>query len=294
MPRQTGKESRSRVENARGGRGLLGAISCLVILLAAAGCPKQPIRDVPVPTRRKAEVISILNSHADLTRTVRAKLSVKIQTAKMKRPEKCEGSLAAACPDRLRIRGRHDLLDYPPFDIGSDGRTWFVHSHYEEHNEIHLGPTHLLDEYYDPEVPLRPGDIVLALGVGRLTEKPPHRELLFTRHPGYYLITELVTNASGRYVAKRITIDPERVAITRLETYRPDGAIDMIADMTFDESAGGAGSIPASARIRLLRKDAFLLELKLHKRRTGVRLPRKVFRIPDTGKIPTVHLHDSR
>jgi hypothetical protein len=170
-----------------------------------------------------------------------------------------------------------------------------VHTHFKEQNEIDIGPANLLDEYFDPSVPLRPRDIVLALGIGRLDENPPRRELLFTRVPGSYEITEVVTNASGRYPAKRITIDPQLIVITRMETFRPDGAIDMIADMTFDRTPGpSASSIPTSATIRLLRKDAFLLELKLQERQTGVRLPKKIFAIPDTEGIPVVRRHDSR
>jgi len=266
-----------------------------VLAAAVVGCcgGQKKIVEEEVPPLGKAEVISILNSQADLTRTLRAKLDVKVQTSGMRRAESCEGTLMAEYPDRLRIRGRHDLLDYEPFDIGSDGETWFIYSHFEELNEIHIGPTHLLDEYFDPGVPLKPSDIVLALGVGRLEENPPTRELLFTRHPGYYLITEVVTNASGRYVSKRMVVDPALIVITRMETFRPDQGIDMVAEMTYDRVTPGAPLTPSSARIRLLREDAFLLELKLRERRAGVRLPKKAFVIPDTEKIPTVYPHDS-
>ena len=267
---------------------------CAVLLtLPMAGCPRQRKRDLVVPTLGKEEVISILNTHADLTKTVRAKLSVKVKTPGMKKTERCEGSLAAEYPDRLRIRGRHDLLDYPPFDIGSDGRTWFVHIHYKELNEIDLGPTRVLDRRFDPTVPLRPRDLVLALGVGRLTEDPSRRELTFSRHPGYYQIDEWVSNDSGRYLARRITVDPELMVITRIESYRPDGATDMIAEMKFNRKAKRAKSVPTSARIRLLRQDEFLLELKLKKPRAGVRLPPRVFAIPKTENIPTVRHHGS-
>lgn len=271
---------------------VLGAVTAA----CTAGCaPKPKIIDKPVPPLSKHEVLSRLNTQADLTKTLRADLDVKVRTSNMRRAESCQGSLAAEYPDRLRIKGRHDLLDYPPFDIGSDGNTWFVHSHFKEHNEIDIGPTYLLDEYFDPSVPLRPRDIVLALGIGRLDESPPRRELLFTRHLGYYQIIEVVTNASGRYTSKSLVIDPDLIVITRMETYRPDGAIDMIAEMTFDRTPGAiAASVPTSARIRLLRKDAFLLELKLKERRTGVRLPRKVFTIPPLDDIPVVHRHDSK
>ncbi|HUW55810.1 MAG TPA: hypothetical protein VMZ92_04185 [Planctomycetota bacterium] len=269
-------------------------ILAVVLTLVLTGCPRPPKRDLVVPTRQKEEVLSILNTHADLTRTVRATLSVTAKTPGMKKAEKCEGSLAAAYPDRLRIRGRHDLLDYPPFDIGSDGETWFVHTRFKEHDEIHLGPTRLLDERFDPTVLLSPSDIVLALGVGRLTDDPPRRQLILSRHPGFYLIDEWVSNRSGYYRAKRVTVDPELMVITRIETHRPDGATDMIAEMRFDPKATAARSVPTFARIRLFRQDVFLLELTLKDRRTGVSLPPRVFTVPNTEDIPAVYRHDSR
>ena len=272
---------------------LIPQICGVLLTLAMAGCPKPPKRDLVLGTLGKEEVLSILNTHADLAKTVRAKLSVKLKTPGMKKTERCEGYLAAEYPNRLRIRGRHDLLDYPPFDIGSDGRTWFMHIHYEELNEIDLGPTRMLDQRFDPTVPLRPRDIVLALGVGRLTEEPSRRELAFSRHLGYYQIDEWVSNDSGRYLAKRIAVDPELMVITRIESYRPDGATDMIAEMKFNRKSKRTRSVPTSARIRLLRQGEFLLELKLKKSRTGVRLPSRVFTIPKTENIPTVHRHGS-
>jgi hypothetical protein len=267
---------------------------CVLALLLAAGCAKtQIIKEGPVGPLSKSEVITRLNTQAELTRTVRAKLAVKVQTSSMKGPESCEGSLAAEYPDRLRIRGRHDMLDYPPFDIGSDGATWFVHVHFRDENVMHLGPVQLLDESFDAGVPLSPRDIVLALGIGRLDENPPAHELFFTKNPGSYLITEVVTNASGRYISKRITVDPTLVAITRMETYRPDGGIDMIADMTYDPKAGTTRIVPVSARIRLLRKETLLLDLTLKEREAGVTLPAKVFTVPSTEDIPHVYRHDS-
>ena len=272
---------------------LIPQVCGVLLTLAMAGCPKPPKRDLVVGTLGKEEVLSILNTHADLTKTVRSKLSVKVKTPNMKKTERCEGNLWAEYPDRLRIRGRHDLLDYPPFDIGSDGTTWFMHIHYEELNEMDLGPTHVLDQRFDPTVPLRPRDIVLALGVGPLTEAPSRRELTFSRHPGYYQIDEWVTSGAGRYLAKRIAVDPELMVITRIESYRPDGAPDMIAEMEFNPKSKGARSVPTFARIRLLRQGEFLLELKLKKSRTGGRLPSRLFAVPRTENIPTVRRHGS-
>jgi hypothetical protein len=277
-----------------GEKRLSAGVCIFALLVGAAGCAKTPIvKDGAVGLLSKSEVIARLNTQADLTRTVKAKLAVKVQTSSMKSPENCEGSLAAECPDRLRIRGRHDLLDYPPFDIGSDGTTWFVHVHFRDENVMHLGPVQLLDESFDPGVPLSPRDIVLALGVGRLDENPPAHELFFTSNPGHYLITEVVTNTSGRYVAKRITVDPALVVITRMETYRPDGRIDMIADMSYDAKTGESRAVPVSACIRLLRKETLLLDLTLKERQAGVALPAKVFAVPSTEDIPHVYRHDS-
>jgi len=296
MPRSQGRSSNTPSRSTQVKRRLAAGAWMLALVIGTAGCAKTSllVKEGPVGPLGKSEVLSILNSQADLTKTVRAKLSVKVQTSNMKSPESCEGSLAAMYPDRLRIRGRHDLLDYPPFDIGSDGTTWFVHIHYRDQNEIHLGPVQLLDESFDPGVPLSPRDIVLALGVGSLDENPPQREFLFTRNPGYYLITEVVTNASGRYVSKRIFVDPTLGVITRMETFRPDGGIDMIAEMTFDPKAGPTRPVPLSARIRLLRKETFLLDLTLKERQVGVPLPPKVFAVPDTSDIPHVYRHDSQ
>jgi len=294
MPRMKGTSTNASGPRRRGGTGLTAGIGVLALLLAAGCKTTPPIQERPVGLLSKSEVMTRLNTQAELTKTVRAKLAVKVQTSGMRSPESCDGSLAAECPDRLRIRGWSDLLGYPPFDIGSDGTTWFVQIHTPENNEIHIGLVQLLDESFDPGVPLSPRDIVLALGVGRLDESPIAHELFFTRNPGYYLITEIVTNTSGRYVAKRIFVDATSVLITRMETYRPDGGIDMIADMTYETKASTAKTVPVSARIRLLRKEALLLDLTLKEREAGVALPAKVFTVPSTEDVPHVYRHDSR
>ena len=254
----------------------------LVTLWLFAGCAKPPIVEKPVGKLGKEEVLTQLNSRATETKGLQAKLDVKVRTSKMKREESCGGSLWAGHPDRLRIRGKHDLLDYPPFDIGADGKTWFVHTQFEKQNEMHVGPTAALEEKFDPAAPVRPSDVVLALGVGALEDAPPKRELFLTRNPGQYVITELANNASGRYISRRMWVDAEKMVITRIETYRPDEGIDMIAEMTFDKNSE-MKTVPVKARIRLLRKDAFLLELTLKERKTGEIAPgkaRRVFRVP--------------
>ena len=209
---------------------------------------------------------------------------MKVRTSQTNREDATGGYLAAAWPDKLRIRGEHDLLEYPPFDIGSDGTTWFVQLHLAEQNDLHLGATRTLDEKFDPGVPLKPSDVVVALGVGELKENPPDRELFFTRLPGQYLITELVTNKSGRYIGRRMWVDPDALVITRVETYRPDDAVDMIAEMTFDPNARDARTVPVRARIRLLRKDHFQLDLKLRDRKSGLISPgraKRLFALPE-------------
>ncbi|HUU43801.1 MAG TPA: hypothetical protein VMX57_08475 [Planctomycetota bacterium] len=272
--------------------GCLAACAVLTVVLAA-GCAKPPIIEKPVPELSKAEVLSRLNSQASDTAGLEAKLDVKVRTSQSGREDSTGGNLAAAWPDKLRIRGRHDLLDYAPFDIGSDGETWFVQMHLGEQNDLHTGATHVLDEKFDPGVPLRPSDVVVALGVGRLDEKPPYRELFLTRLPGTYLITEFVSNRSGRYIARRIWVDPDSMVITRVESFRPDAAIDMIAEMTFDPRSE-ARTVPVTARIRLIRKDQFQLDLKLRDRKTGPIDParaRRLFAVP-TDEGAKVISHD--
>lgn len=274
----------------------VAAFAAAVVVLC--GCkPTSPIIEKPIPPGMKDEIISLLNSRADSVRTLKAKLDVSVRTAEMTSAENCGGVLIAQGPDKIRIYGRHDMLDYRPFDIGSDGKTWFVHTHIEENNQIHLGPTDALEEWFDPGIRVRPADIVLALGIGRLEEDLPKKELLFTRHQGFYLITEVVTNRSGRYVAKRITIEPDWCVITRLETFRPDGRIDMVAEMKFDENGGASSGVPKSARIRLLRDDGFLLDMSLHDRETGVKVnAKRVFALPrDMAEIPpqNVYRHEA-
>jgi len=248
----------------------------------AAGCAKPPIVEREIPTLTKQEVLARLNTQSGATCGLQAKLDVKVRTSKMKNEESCGGNLWAAHPDRLRIRGKHDLVDYAPFDIGSDGKTWFVQMHLGDRNEMHVGPTRALDEKFDATAPLRPSDVVLALGVGELEDDPPRRELFLTRHPGEYVLTELANNRSGRYICRRMWIDGEKMVITRIETYRPDEGVDMIAEMTFDGKSD-AKTVPVKARIRLLRDDALLLELKLRDRKTGEIPParaRRLFRVP--------------
>ena len=271
-------------------RKCLGVLA-LVGALSVTGCPRPPIIPKKVPGLLRSQVLHVLNSRAKKTATLRARLSVNVRTARMRRTESCGGALRVQYPDRLRLRGYHDLLDYPPFDIGSDGRWWFFHVHFEDTNEIHVGTVRALEERFDPQVPLRPIDIVTALGIGRLEEVPGRRELLFTRHPGYYLFTEVVTNRSGRYIARRITVAPERLVITKLETFRPDGAIDMIADVSYDSKDEALKEIPTSVRLVVLREEQFLLELRLRDRRIGEPLKPKTFQTPDTSVIPKVIPH---
>ncbi len=264
-----------------------GRLALAGLLALAVGCAKQPIVKEKVPTGSKEEVISRLNNQAEATRSVTANLSVKLQTSKMDRPEGCDGKLAAMYPDKLRIRGSHPLLDYPPFDIGSDGRTWFWHGHFQSFNEMHYGPTAYLEQRFEPMALLKPRDVVLALGVGAILEGSGN-EVLFTRNPGHYLLTEVVNNADGRHILKRIFVDPDLMAIYKMETYRPDGGIDMIAEMTFDEKASRARNVPVSARIRLLRTEAFLLDLTLKDRNTGEEISPRRFAMPSTEGIPNV------
>ena len=257
----------------------------------AVGCAKQPIIKEAVPTGSKDQVIKAVNARAKAARSLVAALSVKlqIQTAKTNQVENCGGNLAVEYPDRLRIRGKHDLLDYPPFDVGSDGQTWFWHGHFQDYNEMNYGPTAYLEQKFEPNALLKPRDVVMALGIGPIVETAGNSELLFTRNPGHYLITEVVNNKDGRYVMKRIFIDPDLMAIIKMETYRPDGAIDMIADMTFDETAKDSSrGVPTGARIRLLRTDAFMLDLTLKDRKIGESMNPKLFAMPSLEGIKQV------
>lgn len=271
-------------------RALAMAMSAALVA-CVAGCASKPIVEGKIGTLDKAAVISYLNRQAESTRSVSANLDAKYQSESMGSPEGCGGNLAAMFPDKLRIRGHHDLLDYPPFDIGSDGTTWFAHIHIQSNNRMDLGPTASLDETYDPFALLKPRDVVMALGVGPIIEGKGS-ELLFTRNPGFYLLTEVVNEAKGhRYVAKRIFIDPDLMAITRMETYRPDAAIDMIAEMTYEQHPQPGKVVPTSATIRLLRNPKQLLELQLKDRVTGADIPVKRFAVPSTEGIPQVIQH---
>ncbi len=274
--------------NAGSAAGMLAkVISVAVVAALLGGCPKQPIIDKPVPVGSKDQVVKALNERAKAMHSLVADLSVKLQTSKMDHPEGCDGSLAILYPDKLRIKGSHPLLDYAPFDIGSDGTTWFWHGHFQQFNEMHYGTTAWLDQKFEPMALLKPRDVVMALGCGPIVVAA-NAELYFSRHPGYYELTELSTTAEGRYMTKRIYVDPDLMAIYRLETYRPDTAIDMIAEMTFDANSKNNRGIPTGARIRLLRTDAFLLDLTLKDRKTGEEPKVKLFAMPSTEGIPVV------
>jgi hypothetical protein len=133
----------------------------------------------------------------------------------------------------------------------------------------------------------------MALGLGNLEDNAPAREILFTRDPGTYVITEIVRNESGRYISKRIFVDPELLAISRLDTYRPDGALDMTAEMTFNRKAAQYNWLPVSAKIIVLREKPFLLDLTFEKREFGKPLPAARFAVPNLRNIPEVHDEDS-
>jgi hypothetical protein len=252
-----------------GGFRILAVLS-VVSLVALAGCRTAPeLKEVP--ELGKTAVLSRMNTQAAKVGGLRARLDVRVQAPGMTHIESMNGYLAAAPPDRLRIRGQHDLAN-AKFDIGSDGQRWFVHTQGGELNEMHVGSVEALGEEYDPTVPLSPGDVVTALGVGELNERPPDSELFLTRHPGHYQITEIVSNASRRYVSRRLWVEPEAMRITRIETYRPDEGVDMIAEMQFDEAGGSTRAVPVKATIRLLRgeqENHFYLELSLRNRETG-------------------------
>ena len=269
--------------------GRLLAAAMTVVL--AAGCAKQPIITREVPKLNKDDVMSILNNNAQATRSIRADLAVKFQTEGMNSPEGCGGDLAAQYPNKLRILGRHDLLAYPPFDVGSDGQEWFWHGHFQKFNQMHYGPTAYLDQTFVEAALLKPADVVFALGVGPLIENPSS-QLYFTREPGFYVFTEVFNDPKGfRYIRKKIWVDGDLLTVSRMETYRPDAGIDMIAEMKYDAGDKAGKNVPVSADIRLLRNQKFRLDLTLRDRKTNVALKDKLFATPPTEGIPDVQYH---
>ncbi len=261
-------------------------LSLMLVAFASVlltGCPDQ--QQKPVPTRDKPDVISVLDARVAALRTLSAKLSMKVRLPGMHSSEDLSASFSAAGPNRLRLKARHALLDYVPLDIGCDGASWWVCSHYEDTNRVDYGRLAELDRL-NIDVPLRPDQIVALLGMTPLRDNPPFSNWVFTVESGEYLLQEIVREDSSRYVATRIRLDGNTCLIHSYETLLPNGRTDMIATLSDYKTIDNV-PVPRKISIRLLgRKEPGKLDIILGDVQVNPSLPPNVFRTPDFESIP--------
>ena len=265
------------------GRGLmLAAVACAGMMLI--GCPRQDVR--PIPSKRRPEVLSIMRQRAETLRTLSAKLSIKVKMGSMKRAEKLSANFAARGPACLRLRAEHPLLDRKPLDMGCDGVTWWVHVRYQDVNRVDYGKLSDLKCTRTEAVPIRPDQIVALLGMAPIRDRSPDAHWVFTVHPGYYLLQEVVRADGTKYVATRIELDGDTNQIRRYETLLPSGRTDMSATL-HDYRTVGDVPVPRRISIRFTRgKDQGTLDLEFKKVKVNPKLPSKVFKPLRFDEIP--------
>ncbi len=265
------------------GRGLMLAIvACGGMMFL--GCPRQEVR--PIPSKRRPEVMSMMRQRAETLRTLSAKLSIKVKLGSMKRAEKLSANFAARGPACLRLRADHPLLDRKPLDMGCDGVTWWVHVRYQDVNRVDYGKLSDLKRTRMDAVPLRPDQIVALLRMAPIQDRPPGAHWVFTVHPGFYLLQEVVRADGTKYVATRIELDGDTNQIRRYETLLPSGRTDMSATLQ-DYRTIGDIPVPRRIRIRFTRdEDQGTLDLEFKNVKVNPELPSRVFKPLRFDEIP--------
>ena len=255
-----------------------------VVGMLLAGCAAPVLIPAPPPLDRQ-EIISIVNQRASQLRTLKANLSIKVKTAQMKGPETLSAYFAAAAPDKLRLRANHALVGYSVLDIGSDGAQWWVAVHFQETNRVDYGSLANLAAQPGGELPIRPDQVVAALGMATLTEAPD-RYWMFTKPPGEYVLQEVVNSRPTRYVATQIVLDGKTQLMRRFETVGPTGRVETRATM---EDYVAVAGIPIAQKVVIYWWDKDQLntmEFKFQDIQVNGELPGKVFEQPSFQDIP--------